>query len=138
MDIAAGAYNESVHWTACGSVAGTLAGDYSWAITFTSVANYRTGVEDTDAFRVGSGWLRLGWAPGEAHRVQIAVAHQEADHVLYPYLLMDARYHSLGLPFEYALSILATVVSRPVPERAMLDAPTMITGRQPMPAPMYG
>lgn len=72
---------------------------------FTSVANYRTGVSDTDAFRVGAGWLRLGWTPAEGHRAQVAVAHQEADHVLYPYLLMDAVYDDtdrLNLTYEYA------------------------------------
>jgi D-serine deaminase-like pyridoxal phosphate-dependent protein len=39
------------------------------------------------------------------------------------YFLMDARYGQLeDLPFEHALTLLATVTSRPTPERAVTDA----------------
>jgi D-serine deaminase-like pyridoxal phosphate-dependent protein len=37
------------------------------------------------------------------------------------YILMDTRYKGVGLPFACALTVLATVISRPVPERAVLD-----------------
>ncbi len=37
------------------------------------------------------------------------------------YILMDTRYRGVGLPFACALTVLATVISRPVPERAVLD-----------------
>jgi D-threonine aldolase len=38
------------------------------------------------------------------------------------YVLMDATYAKLGLIFEPALLCLATVISRPTPDRAVLDA----------------
>ena len=37
------------------------------------------------------------------------------------YIFMDLTYAKLGLPFEYALTVLATVISRPVPETVILD-----------------
>lgn len=38
------------------------------------------------------------------------------------YALMDTDYAKLGLPFEHALSVLGTVISRPVPERCVADS----------------
>ena len=38
------------------------------------------------------------------------------------YATMDAKYHSVGLPFERALTLLTTVISRPTPTRAVTDA----------------
>ncbi len=38
------------------------------------------------------------------------------------YALMDTDYGSLNMPFEQALFVLGTVVSRPVPERCVIDA----------------
>jgi len=38
------------------------------------------------------------------------------------YALMDTEYAKLGLPFEHALSVLGTVISRPVPERCVADS----------------
>lgn len=38
------------------------------------------------------------------------------------YALMDAAYGKLGLGFEYALTVLTTVISRPSPERVITDA----------------
>ena len=37
------------------------------------------------------------------------------------YALMDTDYARLGLPFEHALFVLGTVISRPVPERCVAD-----------------
>ncbi|MFZ5787572.1 MAG: TonB-dependent receptor, partial [Acidobacteriota bacterium] len=72
---------------------------------FTSVANYRPGTEDSDAYRIGAGWLRLGWRPTDGHELQMAVARQEADHVLYPYLMMDAVYDDTDrLNLNYAFT----------------------------------
>lgn len=59
---------------------------------FTELANYRAAVLDSDAFRVATGWAGLSVAPATGHRIWINVARQEADHVLYPYLQMDAPY----------------------------------------------
>ena len=38
------------------------------------------------------------------------------------YALMDTDYAKLGLPFEHALSVLGTVISRPVPGRCVADS----------------
>jgi D-serine deaminase-like pyridoxal phosphate-dependent protein len=38
------------------------------------------------------------------------------------YALMDTDYAKLGLPFEHALFVLGTVISRPVPERCVADS----------------
>jgi D-serine deaminase-like pyridoxal phosphate-dependent protein len=38
------------------------------------------------------------------------------------YALMDSDYGSLGMPFEQALFVLGTVISRPVPGRCVIDA----------------
>ena len=37
------------------------------------------------------------------------------------YALMDTDYAKLGLPFEHALSVLGTIISRPVPDRCVAD-----------------
>ncbi len=37
------------------------------------------------------------------------------------YVVMDTRYRDVGLPFQNALTVLATVISRPAPDRAVLD-----------------
>ena len=38
------------------------------------------------------------------------------------YALMDTDYARLGLPFEHALAVLGTVISRPVPNRCVADS----------------
>jgi D-serine deaminase-like pyridoxal phosphate-dependent protein len=38
------------------------------------------------------------------------------------YILMDTKYQEIGLPFRSALTLLATVISVPVPGRAVIDA----------------
>ena len=59
---------------------------------FTEYANYRSSHLETDAFRVGSAWAKLSVSPHMNHLVQFSFARQQADHVLYPYLQMDAVY----------------------------------------------
>jgi iron complex outermembrane receptor protein len=56
---------------------------------FTEGAGYRASAVDSDAFRIGAGWARFGAAPVSGHDIEVYAAHQEADHVLYPYLQMD-------------------------------------------------
>ena len=57
----------------------------------TAPANYRADDVDTDAFRVGTGWARAFWTAAGG-QFQFSYARQQADHVLYPYLMMDAIY----------------------------------------------
>ena len=59
---------------------------------FTEYGNYRPALFDSDAFRVGTAWGRISGSPSQNQQVQFSFARQEADHVLYPYLQMDAIY----------------------------------------------
>ena len=59
---------------------------------FTQYANYRASALESDSFRVGTAWAGFSASPAEHHLVQISYTRQQADHVLYPYLQMDAVY----------------------------------------------
>ena len=59
---------------------------------FTAYANYRPGMNHSDAFRARTGWGKFSFSPRTNHLIQVAYTRQEADHVLYPYLMMDAIY----------------------------------------------
>jgi len=70
---------------------------------FTDSANYRAELLDSDAFRVGTGWGKISLVPRAGHLAQIAYTRQQADHVLYPYLQMDAVYDDsdrVGLSYQ--------------------------------------
>jgi iron complex outermembrane receptor protein len=72
---------------------------------FTEYANYRPGLGDHDAFRVGTGWGKVTVSPFSNHELQVAYTRQEADDVLYPYLMMDALYDNtdrVNLGYEIA------------------------------------
>ena len=45
-----------------------------------------------EAFSVGTGWFRLGFAPTSGQRGQLSYTRQNGGEVLYPYLQMDALY----------------------------------------------
>ena len=55
----------------------------------TRVAGYQQGLAPGDAFRIGTAWARL-LRHGDEGLFQLAYTRQQADHVLYPTLLMDA------------------------------------------------
>ena len=59
---------------------------------FTELANYVQEAGDADAYEVATGWIRAYFAPSDGHEVSLSVAHQEAEDLLYPALLMDAAY----------------------------------------------
>jgi iron complex outermembrane recepter protein len=59
---------------------------------FTESINYRPNNMDSDAFRVGSIWTSVSASPFSNQLLRFSYSHQEADHVLYPYLQMDAAY----------------------------------------------
>ena len=59
---------------------------------FTEGLNYRSDAIDSDAFRVGTVWGNVSVSPFTGHLAQFSYSHQEANHVLYPYLQMDAAY----------------------------------------------
>lgn len=78
----------------------TLLGGYSFRSSepyadgsgkrFTESAGYRPESIGSEAFRVGTGWAKAWFRPAEGHAVQVSWTRQTADHVLYPYLMMDA------------------------------------------------
>lgn len=56
----------------------------------TAATNYRPDAMDSDAFRATTMWGRAAWRPAEGHQVEASYTRQATDHVLYPYLQMDA------------------------------------------------
>jgi iron complex outermembrane receptor protein len=59
---------------------------------FTERANYRPEATGGRAFEVGTGWGRVTFTPSVDTTAEVSYTRQEADRVLYPYLLMDALY----------------------------------------------
>jgi iron complex outermembrane receptor protein len=59
---------------------------------FTESLNYRPELLDSDAFKIRTAWGRVSFSPFSGHLAQVSYARQQADHVLYPYLQMDAVY----------------------------------------------
>lgn len=57
-----------------------------------SANRYRSDVLGQAAYDMKTGWAKVTGAPAAGHRAELSFAHQQADHVLYPYLRMDARY----------------------------------------------
>ncbi|MCL4818956.1 MAG: TonB-dependent receptor [Vicinamibacteria bacterium] len=57
---------------------------------FTELANYRRERQGDRAFAIDTGWGRLLWSPAPDHQVDLAYTRQQADSILYPYLMMDA------------------------------------------------
>ncbi len=53
---------------------------------------YRPEALDSKAYEIHTGWAKIGFAPTGKSRTEISYSHQDADHVLYPYLKMDADY----------------------------------------------
>jgi len=58
----------------------------------TEVNNYKTNAVDSKAYEINTGWGKLGINPTANSRSEISYTYQDADHVLYPYLRMDADY----------------------------------------------
>jgi iron complex outermembrane receptor protein len=59
---------------------------------FTDGAGYRAAAADSDAFRAATVWGRTAWTPADGHQVEATYTRQQTDHILYPYLQMDAIY----------------------------------------------
>jgi iron complex outermembrane receptor protein len=58
----------------------------------TSPNRYRPEAIDSRAYEINTGWTKLGLNPTANSRTEISYSYQDADHILYPYLLMDADY----------------------------------------------
>ena len=59
---------------------------------FTEYANYKANERNSKAFEINTYWTKFGFKPLENHELELSYTRQEADHVLYPYLTMDAIY----------------------------------------------
>lgn len=58
----------------------------------TSMNRYKADAIDSKAYEINTGWGKLGFNPTTNSRSEISYTYQDADHVLYPYLKMDADY----------------------------------------------
>jgi iron complex outermembrane receptor protein len=56
----------------------------------TDRANYRIEERGREAYAAWTGWGRLAWAPKPGSNLEASFTRQDADTMLYPYLLMDA------------------------------------------------
>ncbi|MFN8066995.1 MAG: TonB-dependent receptor [Vicinamibacterales bacterium] len=68
----------------------------------TAGTNYRPSTADSDAFRANTLWGRTAWRPAEGQQIEASYTRQRTDHVLYPYLQMDAVWDNADrLAVEY-------------------------------------
>ena len=58
----------------------------------TSPNRYQPSAIDSRAYEINTGWAKVGVNPGANARGEMSYTFQDAEHVLYPYLLMDADY----------------------------------------------
>jgi len=58
----------------------------------TSPNRYKSNAIDSKAYEINTGWGKFAVNPTENSRSEISYTYQDADHVLYPYLKMDADY----------------------------------------------
>lgn len=58
----------------------------------TSANRYRPAAVDSRAYDINTFWVKGGSRLSERARTELDVSYQDADHVLYPYLFMDADY----------------------------------------------
>ena len=108
-------------------------------VSLIDMANYTEAAEGSDAYRVGTGWTRLYFMPGQNHELQLSYARQQADDVLYPGLMMDAVYDDtdrLVLSWRYtpstsALKYLRTTVYGTSVDHWMVDTLRMTSNGAP-------
>lgn len=53
---------------------------------------YRDGDSDSRAYSIDTFWVKGGYRISDKARTELGYSYQDAEHVLYPYLLMDADY----------------------------------------------
>ncbi|MBT0665396.1 TonB-dependent receptor [Geobacter pelophilus] len=76
-----------------------------------SANRYKPGEIDATAYEINSGWLKFGLNPTGNSRSEISYSYQDADHVLYPYLKMDADYdRTHRLNWSYRLRKISPLV----------------------------
>jgi iron complex outermembrane receptor protein len=66
-------------------------------------SRYKPSALDSKAYEINTGWAKLGFNPTSNSRSEISYSYQDAEHVLYPALQMDAVYdrtHRLGWTYQ--------------------------------------
>jgi len=58
----------------------------------TSPNRYKSSTYNSKAYEINTVWTKLGLNPTADSRTELNYSYQDADHVLYPYLKMDADY----------------------------------------------
>jgi len=77
----------------------------------TSNNRYRSGNTDSTAYEINTGWAKFGFNPTDNSRTTINYSYQDADHLLYPYLFMDAEYdRTHRLNWEYRIENVSPLV----------------------------
>ena len=77
----------------------------------TSLNRYRSNAVDSHAYEINTGWVKVGFNPTANSRTDLAYTYQDADHVLYPYLKMDADYDRTNrLNWNYSIRDISTVL----------------------------
>jgi iron complex outermembrane receptor protein len=56
----------------------------------TSPNRYKPSEIDSTAYRIKTGWTKFTASPIDDHKIELSYTRQEADDVMYPYLLMDS------------------------------------------------
>lgn len=77
----------------------------------TSPNRYKPGSIDSRAYEINTGWAKLGLNPTINSRTEIAYSYQDAEHVLYPFLMMDANFdRTHQLNWSYRIEKVSPVV----------------------------
>jgi iron complex outermembrane recepter protein len=72
---------------------------------------YKTDAINSKAYEIDTGWTKIGLNPTDNSRMELAYSYQDAEHVLYPYLIMDADYdRTQQLNWTYRIEKVSPVV----------------------------
>jgi len=76
-----------------------------------SLNRYKSSTVDSKAYEINTVWTKLGLNPTADSRTELDYSYQDADHVLYPYLKMDADYdRTHRLNWRYKLEKISPLV----------------------------
>lgn len=76
-----------------------------------NAGRYKPDAIDSKAYEINTGWTKLGFNPTKNSRTEISYSYQDADHVLYPYLTMDAKYDRTNLlNWDYRIEKVSPIV----------------------------
>ena len=74
---------------------------------------YKDGEEDDKVYSINTFWSKFGFNLLANHRLEIGYARQEADDIIYPYLLMDAVYDDTDrLNVKYEISDISNCIKK--------------------------